>query len=185
MSLVIVGSVAFDTIETPAARRERIVGGSCSYCALAASYFTRPKIVGVVGEDFPAETIAFFRKRRIDLKGLRIVPGGKTFFWQGRYGCDPNERETIQLDLNVFARDAGGLDGMHDHDLWPVEPFRCIIRLFRIAPEIEQPCVEFVGNVIVLRDDIPRNSRVDQNGFNLLAVADGLQALGLLVEVAH
>ncbi|MBM3295314.1 MAG: sugar kinase, partial [Candidatus Aminicenantes bacterium] len=61
MSLVIVGSVAFDTVETPSARRERIVGGSCTHCALAASYFTRPKIVGVVGEDFPAETLAFLR----------------------------------------------------------------------------------------------------------------------------
>ena len=103
MSLVIVGSVAFDTIETPTARKERIVGGSCTHCALAASYFTRPKIVAVVGEDFPAETLAFFKKRRIDLKGLKIVPGGKTFFWEGRYGCDPNERETVALDLNVFA----------------------------------------------------------------------------------
>lgn len=103
MSLVIVGSVAFDTIETPAVRRERIVGGSCTHCALAASYFTGPKIVGVVGEDFPAETLAFLRKRRIDLKGVRVIPGGKTFFWEGRYGPDPNERETVQLDVNVFA----------------------------------------------------------------------------------
>ncbi len=101
MSLVIVGSVAFDTIETPWERRERIVGGSCTYCALAASYFTRPGIVAVVGEDFPAETVAFLR-RRIDLKGLKIVPGGKTFFWQGRYGYDPNQRETVRVNLNVF-----------------------------------------------------------------------------------
>jgi sugar/nucleoside kinase (ribokinase family) len=103
MSLVIVGSVAFDTIETPLERRERIVGGSCTYCALAASYFTRPKIVAVVGEDFPAEAIAFFKKRRVDLKGLKTIPGGKTFFWQGRYGQEANERETVKLDLNVFA----------------------------------------------------------------------------------
>jgi sugar/nucleoside kinase (ribokinase family) len=103
MSLVIVGSVAFDTIETPRARRERIVGGSCTYCALAASYFVRPKIVAVVGEDFPQATIDLFRKRRVDLRGLKVVPGGRTFFWQGRYGLDPNDRETVQLDLNVFA----------------------------------------------------------------------------------
>ncbi len=103
MSLVIVGSVAFDTIETPEARRERIVGGSCTYSALAASFFTKPKIVAVVGEDFPPETAALMKKRGIDLKGLRIVPGGKTFFWEGRYGDDPNQRDTLRLDLNVFG----------------------------------------------------------------------------------
>jgi sugar/nucleoside kinase (ribokinase family) len=102
MSLVIVGSVAFDTIETPEARRERIVGGSCTYSALAASYFTKPKIVAVVGEDFPKTTAAFFKKRGIDLKGLSVIPGGKTFFWEGRYGDDPNQRDTLRLDLNVF-----------------------------------------------------------------------------------
>jgi len=102
MSLVIVGSVAFDTIETPWERKEKIVGGSCTYCSLAASYFTRPKIVAVVGEDFPKATIDLFKKRAVDLKGLKIVPGGKTFHWQGRYGYDPNERETIRTDLNVF-----------------------------------------------------------------------------------
>jgi len=102
MSLVIVGSVAFDTIETPWVRKERIVGGSCTYCSLAASYFTRPKIVAVVGEDFPKEMISFLAKRKIDLKGLKVVPGGKTFHWQGRYGHDPNQRQTIQTELNVF-----------------------------------------------------------------------------------
>ena len=102
MSLVIVGSVAFDTIETPRARKEKIVGGSCTFCALAASYFVHPGIVAVVGEDFPRETIDFLRKRRIDLRGLKIVPGGKTFHWQGRYGEDPNQRTTICTDLNCF-----------------------------------------------------------------------------------
>ena len=102
MSLVVVGSVALDTIETPAARRERIVGGSCTYSALAASFFTRPKIVAAVGEDFPKSTTAFFKKRGCDLKGLSVVPGGRTFSWEGRYGDDPNERETVRLDLNVF-----------------------------------------------------------------------------------
>jgi len=102
MSLVIVGSVAFDTIETPWERKEKIVGGSCTYCSLAASFFTRPKIVAVVGEDFPKDTISFLKKRNIDLRGLKIVPEGKTFHWQGRYGYDPNQRETVRTDLNVF-----------------------------------------------------------------------------------
>ncbi len=102
MSLVIIGSVAFDTIETPKERREKIVGGSGTYCALAASYFTRPKLVAVVGDDFPEDVIAFLKKRKVDLRGLEIVSGGKTFHWQGRYGTDPNQRETVRTDLNVF-----------------------------------------------------------------------------------
>jgi sugar/nucleoside kinase (ribokinase family) len=102
MSLVIVGSLAFDTIETPWERREKIIGGSCTYGALAAGYFTRPGVVAVVGEDFPADVIAFLKKHHVDLKGLKIVSGGKTFHWQGRYGHDPNQRETVRTDLNVF-----------------------------------------------------------------------------------
>ncbi len=101
MSLVVVGSLAFDTIQTPWERRERIVGGSCTYCSLAASFFTSPKIVGVVGEDFPEETIAFFKSRNIDTEGLEIRPG-RTFFWEGHYGYDPNQRETIKTEMNVF-----------------------------------------------------------------------------------
>ena len=103
MSLVIVGSVAFDTIETPRERKEKIVGGSCTYCSLAASFFTRPGIVAVVGQDFPKSMLAFFKKRGIDLAGLKVVRGGKTFHWQGRYGQDPNQRETVRTDLNVFS----------------------------------------------------------------------------------
>jgi len=101
MSLVIIGSLAFDTIETPLGKREKIVGGSCTYCSLAASFFTQPKIVGVVGKDFPKETIEFFKKRQIDLQGLEVKPG-KTFHWEGRYGLDPNERTTLKTEMNVF-----------------------------------------------------------------------------------
>lgn len=101
MSLVIVGSVAFDTIETPYGRREKIVGGSGKYCSLAASFFTQPMIVSVVGEDFPEEVIDLFKKRKIDTKGIE-VRSGKTFHWEGRYGNDPNQRTTIRTELNVF-----------------------------------------------------------------------------------
>jgi sugar/nucleoside kinase (ribokinase family) len=102
MSLVIVGSLAFDTIETPEERKEKIVGGSCTYCSLAASFFTTPKIVGVVGEDFPQETIDLFKNRKIDIQGLEFAKG-KTFHWEGLYGHDPNQRTTVKLELNVFA----------------------------------------------------------------------------------
>jgi sugar/nucleoside kinase (ribokinase family) len=101
MSLVIVGSLAFDTIQTPWERRERIVGGSGTYCSLAASFFTSPKIVGVVGKDFPAAVLKLFKARGIDTEGLEVRPG-KTFHWEGRYGYDPNQRETIRTDVNVY-----------------------------------------------------------------------------------
>jgi len=101
MSLVIIGTFNFDTIETPRARREMIVGGSGTYCCLAASFFTNPKIVGVVGEDFPEDTIELFKKKGIDVKGLEIR-SGKTFHWEGRYGDDPNQRTTIRTEVNVL-----------------------------------------------------------------------------------
>jgi sugar/nucleoside kinase (ribokinase family) len=101
MSLVIVGSVAFDTIETPFGRRARILGGSGTYCSLAAGYFTRPSVVGVVGRDFPKKAIAFLKARGVDLRGLK-VRSGKTFHWEGRYEKDPNIRTTVRTELNVF-----------------------------------------------------------------------------------
>jgi len=101
MSLVIVGSLAFDTIETPETRKEKIIGGSCAYSALAASYFTDPKIVAVVGSDFPSDVIDLFQSRGVDTRGLTIEKG-KTFHWEGRYGHDPNQRTTIKTELNVF-----------------------------------------------------------------------------------
>jgi sugar/nucleoside kinase (ribokinase family) len=102
MSLVIVGSVAFDTIRTPWGDREKIVGGSGTYGSLAASYFTRPRIVGVVGRDFPRKALAFLRSRGVDLQGLK-VKAGKTFHWEGKYEDDPNKRTTLRTELNVFA----------------------------------------------------------------------------------
>lgn len=101
MSLVIVGSVAFDTIQTPRGKRDKIVGGSGTYFSLAASFFTRPKMVAVVGEDFPTDIIDLFKTRGIDIAGLEVRPG-RTFHWEGRYGYDPNQRETIRTELNVF-----------------------------------------------------------------------------------
>jgi sugar/nucleoside kinase (ribokinase family) len=102
MSLVVIGSVAYDAIETPHGKRERALGGSCSYIALSASYFTQPSIVGVVGDDFAAEDKHFLHSKGVDLKGLETVPG-KTFFWSGVYSADMNDRKTLVTDLNVFA----------------------------------------------------------------------------------
>ncbi|MFC2158059.1 PfkB family carbohydrate kinase [Acidobacteriota bacterium] len=102
MSLIIVGTLAFDTIETPTERRERIVGGSGTYASLAASFFTDPGIVSVVGQDFPSEVIDLLTQRGVDTQGLEIREG-KTFFWEGRYEDDPNIRTTLATEVNVFS----------------------------------------------------------------------------------
>src|SRR5271168_3401716 len=102
MSLVVVGSVAYDGVETPHGKADRILGGACTYVALAASYFTHTRIVGIVGEDFAEEDTQFLTSRGIDLEGLEHVPG-KTFFWSGVYSPDMNDRTTTATDLNVFA----------------------------------------------------------------------------------
>jgi sugar/nucleoside kinase (ribokinase family) len=102
MDLIIVGSVAYDGVETPHGKVERILGGSGSYAALSASYFAMPKVVGVVGEDFASEDLHFLQSRGIDVSGIEQVPG-KTFFWQGVYSADMNDRTTVRTDLNVFA----------------------------------------------------------------------------------
>ena len=102
MSLVVVGSVAYDGVETPHGKVDRMLGGACTYIALAASYFTTVKIVGVVGDDFEPHDTDLLASRGIDLEGLERAPG-KTFFWRGKYSPDMNDRETLQTDLNVFA----------------------------------------------------------------------------------
>ncbi len=102
MSLVVVGSIAYDGVETPHGRVERMLGGSCTYISLAASFFTEVAVVAVVGEDFCKSDEDLLAGRGIDLAGLERVPG-KTFFWQGVYSDDMNDRTTLRTDLNVFA----------------------------------------------------------------------------------
>ncbi len=102
MSLVVVGSVAYDGLKTPAGVRERALGGAATYIALAAGYFTPVSIVAVVGEDFAEEDVGFLASRQIGLEGLERVPG-KTFFWAGVYSDDMNDRTTLTTELNVFA----------------------------------------------------------------------------------
>jgi sugar/nucleoside kinase (ribokinase family) len=102
MSLVVVGSVAYDGVETPYGKVDRMLGGACTYIALSASYFTRANIVAVVGDDFAAEDREFLASRGVDLTGLETA-AGKTFFWQGVYSPDMNDRTTLRTDLNVVA----------------------------------------------------------------------------------
>jgi sugar/nucleoside kinase (ribokinase family) len=101
MSILVVGSVAYDTVETPFGRAERVLGGSASFFSVAASFFTPVNLVGVVGDDFGEAQLAAFRGRPIDLEGLERMDG-KTFHWQGKYSYDLNSRDTICTDLNVF-----------------------------------------------------------------------------------
>jgi sugar/nucleoside kinase (ribokinase family) len=102
MSLLVVGSVAFDAIETPFGREDRTVGGAATYFAIAASHFTKVNLVGIVGEDFSSEHESVFHGRAVDLAGLERAPG-KTFFWAGKYHDNLNDRTTLTTDLNVFA----------------------------------------------------------------------------------
>ncbi len=101
MSVLVVGSIALDTVKTPVEEHADLLGGSASYAAIGASFFTDVNMVGVVGDDFPKEHLDFFSKRKIDLTGLQIVPG-KTFRWSGEYQWDLNTRTTLSTDLNVF-----------------------------------------------------------------------------------
>src|SRR5580693_9377615 len=102
MSLVVVGSVAYDGVETPHGKVERMLGGAATYIALASSYFTQTRIVAVVGDDFDEEDETLLTGHGIDLEGLERVPG-KCFFWAGKYSADMNDRETLTTELNVFA----------------------------------------------------------------------------------
>ncbi len=102
MSLVVVGSVAYDGVETPHGRVDRMLGGAATYISLASSFFTKTRIVAVVGEDFAAEDTELLSGHGIDLEGLERVPG-KSFFWAGKYSDDMNDRVTLTTDLNVFA----------------------------------------------------------------------------------
>lgn len=104
MNLVAVGTVAFDDIETPFGRAEKVIGGACTYISLAASYFIQPvRIVSVVGGDFPEETLEYMRGRGIDVQGIQVRSDEKSFFWAGRYHKDMNTRDTLDTQLNVLA----------------------------------------------------------------------------------
>ncbi|TNE73378.1 sugar kinase [bacterium] len=105
MSTLVVGSVAYDSLETPFGKAPRILGGSASYISLTASYFTSPvRLVGVVGNDFNPEDIELFKSKNIDLEGLQVDNSGKTFFWAGKYHFDMNSRDTLDTQLNVFEK---------------------------------------------------------------------------------
>jgi sugar/nucleoside kinase (ribokinase family) len=103
MTITVVGTVAFDAIQTPFGKVDRCLGGSATYFSVAASFFSPVQLVAVVGEDFTDDDAAIFAGRDIDLDGLKRVPGAKSFFWSGQYGFDLNVAKTLDTQLNVFA----------------------------------------------------------------------------------
>lgn len=106
MSLLVTGSIGIDTLETPAGKRDAVLGGSAIYFSYASSFFTPVRLVGVVGEDFPSKHLSVFEGRDVDTSGLELRKGSKTFRWHGSYVKDLNEAVTVEVDLNVLAERA-------------------------------------------------------------------------------
>lgn len=102
MSILVVGTVAYDGLKTPFGERPRILGGSATHFSVAASFFTDVRLIAAVGEDFLAESEAVFHERAVDVTGLQRIAGGKTFFWKGEYGYDLNTAHTLETQLNVL-----------------------------------------------------------------------------------
>lgn len=138
MSLLVVGSVAFDAIETPFGKTDKIVGGAASYISLAASYFTKAtNLVAVVGEDFPQAFIDHLNNHGVDTTGLQVKKGEKSFFWSGKYHTDMNSRDTLVTELNVLA------------DFDPIVPDsyqNCeFLMLGNLTPKVQQTVIERLG----------------------------------------
>lgn len=139
MSLVIIGSVAFDAIETPFGKTDKIVGGAATYASLAASYFYKKvKIVGVVGEDFHQEDIQNFNDHGIDTEGLQIKKGEKSFFWSGKYHNDMNSRDTLVTELNVL----GDFDPVIPENYQDCE----FLMLGNLTPQVQQTVINRMKN---------------------------------------
>jgi sugar/nucleoside kinase (ribokinase family) len=139
MSLLVVGSVAFDAIETPFGKTDKIVGGAASYISLCSSYFTKSvNLVAVVGDDFPNEFISHLNKNGVNTDGLQVKVGEKSFFWSGKYHNDMNSRDTLVTELNVLA------------DFDPVIPAsyqNCeYLMLGNLTPKIQQTVIERLTN---------------------------------------
>ncbi len=139
MSILIVGSVALDSVETPFDKIENALGGSATYFSIAASYFSGPiNLVGVVGEDFSQDYVKLLESKNVDLEGLQVVEGGRTFRWGGKYHYDLNNRDTIFTDLNVFE---------NFNPILPEKYKKCShVVLGNIQPELQLKVLEQLEN---------------------------------------
>ena len=128
MSVLIVGSTALDSIKTPKAENPKLLGGSASHAAVAASFFSPVRLVGVVGDDFPKRYLRLYQRHRIDLEGLQILPG-KTFHWSGEYEANMNNRRTLLTELGVFETFTPTLPNSHQNSAF--------VLLANIAPALQ------------------------------------------------
>jgi len=155
MSLLVVGSVAFDAVETPFGKRDKMLGGSASHFSISASFFTDVRVVGVVGGDFSREEEEVFIRHGVDTSDLERIPEGKTFLWRGRYDYDLNTAHTLDTQLNVFA------------DFKP-----------KLSEAARRSRLVFLGNI---QPDLQREVREQVRGAELVA----LDTMNLWIEVAR
>lgn len=139
MSLLIVGSVAFDAIETPFGKTDKIVGGAGTYIALSSSYFTdKVNVISVIGEDFPQDYLKSLNSKGIDTAGVELIKGGKTFFWSGKYHNDMNSRDTLVTELNVL----GDFDPKVPESYQDCE----YLMLGNLSPQVQQTVIKRLKN---------------------------------------
>jgi cytidine kinase len=155
MTLTVVGSIAFDAVETPSGSRDRLLGGSAVHFSIASSQFAPTRIVGPVGDDFGEEEYAILHRRGVLTDDVEHVPGGKTFFWAGRYHRDINQRDTLQTDLNVF------------------EDFRP-----KLSPASREAEVLFLGNI---QPELQREVREQCRAARFVA----MDSMNLWIDIAH
>jgi sugar/nucleoside kinase (ribokinase family) len=167
MSIVVVGSVAFDTVETPSGRIERCVAGAATYFSLAASYFTPVRVIGVVGEDFGPEHEAILTRRGVDTSGLEHVTG-KSFFWQGSYLKNLNEAQTLATELNVFQNFSPKIPESYRNSEY--------LFLANIDPVLQEEVRSKMPDVRMVCGDT-MNYWINDHTENLLRVLKGLDAL--------
>jgi sugar/nucleoside kinase (ribokinase family) len=155
MTLTVVGSIALDAVETPSGSRDRLLGGSAVHFSIASSQFAPTRIVGPVGDDFGEDEYAILHARGVLTEDVERVPGGKTFFWAGRYHRDINHRDTLQTDLNVFE------------DFQP-----------KLSPASRDGDVLFLGNI---QPDLQREVREQCRAARFV----GMDSMNLWIDIAH
>lgn len=166
MGIVVVGTVAFDTVETPFGKGENVLGGSATYFSTSASFFSDVSLVAVVGEDFPDEHVSFLQSREIDLQGLQRIPG-KTFHWTGKYGYDLNEAQTLDTQLNVLLDFKPDLPATYRNT--------DVLFLANIDPELQLQVLDQV--------DKPRLTACDSMNFWISSKPDALKAVMQRVDI--
>jgi sugar/nucleoside kinase (ribokinase family) len=175
MGILVVGSVALDSVKTPFGKRDEILGGSATYFGIAASYFADISVIAVVGEDFPEEHVAFLRRKGIDTSGLQRRPGN-TFRWKGEYGFDLNTRTTLETQLNVFADFSPKLLGPHRN-----EPY---LFLGNIDPDLQQLVLGQMNNPRLVACDT-MNFWIERKKESLLATLSRIDLLVINDEEAR